>query len=343
MEHSASMAGALMMDLEGLSVSAGECELISRPQVGGLILFSRNFASKNQIRDLVSSIRECSPEIIVAVDQEGGRVQRFKDGFLELPALYQVGKLYSQNKDAGLSAARECGWAMSSELTDLGIDISFAPVLDLYSESSKVIAERAFSSNPDEVITLGLEYIEGMHEGGMAACGKHFPGHGTVIADSHVDLPQDNRSAEEIMGSDCRVFEACAQLLDGVMPAHVIYPAVDDACAGFSKIWIEGILRQKFAFEGVVFSDDLLMKAAHSVGSIENRAQQALAAGCDMLLVCNEPQSAQRVLDWLAQQEHPGSRRIAAMRSKTVPGTLDFDSERWSQAKQLMTQLHAIA
>ncbi len=343
MEDSQTTAGALMLDLEGLQLSTDERELLSRPQVGGLILFSRNFESKKQLQDLISDIRECNPQILIAVDQEGGRVQRFQDGFLKLPALRQIGKCYQQDHGAGLAAARECGWAMAKELTDLGIDISFAPVLDLFNASSQVIAERAFSANPDEVIALGKSYIEGMHEANMAACGKHFPGHGTVIADSHVDLPEDHRTAEEIRATDCRVFEACAQALDGVMPAHVIYPAVDAVCAGFSRVWIEDILRREIGYEGVVFSDDLLMKAAHSVGSIQNRAEQALQAGCDMLLVCNDRHSALQIVDYLAEQNHPGSERIVRLRTQAVPATFDFESERWAQANLLMTQLHAIA
>jgi beta-N-acetylhexosaminidase len=335
-------SGALMMDVDGLTITAQECEQISRPEVGGLILFARNYVNKNQLRDLVAAIRQCNPDIIIAVDQEGGRVQRFGDGFLQLPALHQIGKLHHKDSAAGLAAAKECGWVMAVELTDLGVDISFAPVLDLYNADSQVIAERAFAADPDEVIALGKAYMEGMGEAGMSACGKHYPGHGTVTADSHTDLPRDDRSFEEIRAADMKVFEACADSMAGVMPAHIIYPQVDDVCAGFSKVWVEGILRQQLGFDGVVFSDDLLMMAAHSAGAIEERAEQALQAGCDMLLVCNDADSASQVLDWLAQRSHPGSERIGRMRSKSAPGSLDFGSDRWLKAVEIVAQLHAI-
>jgi beta-N-acetylhexosaminidase len=325
--------GALMLDLEGISLTTFEAELLQRPSVGGLILFARNYQSPQQLADLISAIRQSRPEILIAVDQEGGRVQRFQQGFTRLPPLFSLGRRYREDQAQALALARQCGWLMAVELLQFGIDISFAPVLDLYNANSRVIAERAFSGDVASVTALALAYIAGMHGAGMAATGKHYPGHGSVAADSHVELPTDSRSAAEILQKDFRVFANCVAQLDGIMPAHVRYPAVDDACAGYSTQWLQDKLRGELGFDGVIFSDDLTMAAAHTVGSVEQRAEQALAAGCDMVLVCNDRNAAVTVANWLEAESHPGSKRLGRMRAQADHAGLNLQaSEEWASA-----------
>jgi beta-N-acetylhexosaminidase len=333
-------SGVLMLDLEGLSLTAFEKELLQRPSVGGLILFSRNFSSSNQLKDLIAEIRSCNQHLLIAVDQEGGRVQRFREGFLRLPALHTIGLLYNEAPDRASSVARQCGWAMAAEILHHGIDLSFAPVLDRYHVESKVIKERAFAANADVIGSLARCYIEGMHEAGMAATGKHYPGHGSVIADSHVELPTDRRSLEEIMGTDFQAFAACIDVLDAIMPAHVVYPAVDELCAGYSPIWIQDKLRGELGFKGIVFSDDLSMAAAHSAGDATSRAQLALTAGCDMVLVCNDRSSALAVSDWLEAENYPLTARLGRMRAKPASTIENLYSEnRWAEATAVVESL----
>ncbi len=330
-------SGVVMLDLEGLTLGTSERDLLSSPQVGAVILFSRNYASPQQLSDLVASIKQCNDRLLVAVDQEGGRVQRFREHFLSLPPLRSIGAVYEQKPQQGLEAASLCAWAMAVELLQFGIDISFAPVLDLFNASSPVIKDRAFSPSAAQVSELGLAYIAGMHEAGMAATGKHFPGHGNVMADSHTELPTDRRKMDEIRASDLQPFAVCMDALDAIMPAHIAYPAVDQHCAGFSEIWIRSILREEFAFNGVIFSDDLTMNAAHSAGTISQRANLALAAGCDMVLVCNSPKQAHELVDYLDKQGQIGNARTGQMlaRPESVQSNL-YESERWHEAEQLI-------
>ncbi len=335
-------SGVLMLDLEGLALGILERDLLLSAQVGGVILFSRNYASPQQLSDLVASIKQCNERLLVAVDQEGGQVQRFRECFLPLPSLRTIGAVYQQESRQGLEAARLCAWAMAAELLQFGIDISFAPVLDLFSASSPVIKHRAFSPNAAQVSDLGLAYIAGMHQAGMAATGKHFPGHGNVMVDSHTELPTDRRSMDEIRASDMQPFAACVGALDAIMPAHIVYPAVDQYCAGFSKIWIRSVLREELAFNGVVFSDDLTMNAAHSAGTISQRAKLALAAGCDMVLVCNNPKQARELVDSLDKQDQTGNARIGQMLAKPelIQSNL-YESEKWHEAEHLIASLSA--
>lgn len=334
------MPGVLMLDLEGTTVTPFEQELLQRPSVGGLILFSRNYVAVNQLRDLVAAIRECRPEILIAVDQEGGRVQRLREGFLRLPSLRAIARFALADGERSCEIAATSGWAMAAELLHYGIDISFAPVLDLYQEKSPVIRERAFSASSAEVITLARAYIEGMHQAGMAATGKHFPGHGTVAADSHFELPVDKRSFAEIAATDYSTFAGCIDVLDAIMPAHVLYSQVDSHCAGFSKIWIKQKLRGELGFDGVVFSDDLSMKAALAAGSPEARAELALEAGCDMILVCNDRSCALTVADWLEANSVKGNQRLTKMQArpaKEISALLQLP--RWEAAKQLIANI----
>ncbi|PCI78850.1 MAG: beta-N-acetylhexosaminidase [SAR86 cluster bacterium] len=329
-----------MLDLKGLNVASEERELLIHPQVGGVILFSRNYASVQQLEDLVASIKQCNDHLLVAVDQEGGRVQRFRDQFLTLPPLRAIGVEYEKDREQGITAAKVCAWAMAAELMQYGVDISFAPVLDLFDVNSPVIKERAFSGDGTTVGEIGLAYIEGMQDAGMAATGKHFPGHGKVLADSHTELPTDTRSLEAIRENDLIPFATCIRSLDAIMPAHIVYPKVDEHCAGFSKVWIEGLLRTEFGFDGVVFSDDLTMNAAHSAGSVTERADLALAAGCDMVLVCNRPEQAAELVSYLDEKQQPGNNRIGCMLAKNASKHAGlYESDRWLEAKELISRL----
>lgn len=340
MQHTNTETGVIMLDLKGLSIDEQERELLTHPQVGGVILFSRNYASVQQLEDLVAAIKQCNDHLLVAVDQEGGRVQRFREDFLGLPALRSIGLEYEKDAEQGRAAAKLCAWAMAAELMQYGIDISFAPVLDLYDANSPVIKERAFSSDGAAVADIALAYIDGMHDAGMAATGKHFPGHGLVPVDSHTDLPTDPRSLDEIRANDLIPFAKCIQSLDAIMPAHIVYPAVDEHCAGFSEVWIKNLLRQELGFDGVVFSDDLTMNAAHSAGTVAQRADRALDAGCDMVLVCNQPAQAAELVDYLDAKQQVGSDRISCMLAKNASKHAGlYESDRWLEAKELIGRL----
>jgi len=271
-----------MLDLNGVDITPEEREILSHPLVGGVILFSRNFASVAQLEALVESLHEIrSPRLLIAVDHEGGRVQRFRDGFTALPAAAHFGQVYDQNPQLGHHLAEVAGWLMAVELRAVGIDFSFAPVLDVDHGVSAVIGDRAFHQDPAVVTELARAYIKGMHEAGMAATGKHFPGHGGVEADSHTAIPVDERDYNDIYAHDILPFKRLVQHgLAAVMPAHVIYPKVDKLPAGFSSYWLKEILRQRLGFQGVIFSDDLDMQGASVIGdSYTERARVALAAG----------------------------------------------------------------
>ena len=283
-----------MLDVAGHWLTAEDRQLLRQPEVGGLILFARNTESPAQVRELVRSIRALRPDMLIAIDQEGGRVQRLRRDVLRLPALGRIAGCEGQDQaQLALSAA----WLMATEMLACGIDISFAPVLDLDYGRSQVIGDRSLGGDPQRVSQLGRAYIEGLHQAGMAATGKHFPGHGWAEADSHFDLPVDERTEAQIRQSDLQPFAALAPLLDGIMPAHVVYPAVDSLPAGFSRRWLQDILRRELGFKGVIFSDDLSMAGAHAVGDMTQRVDAALASGGDMLLVCNDRAAAEQALE----------------------------------------------
>ncbi|WP_407656670.1 beta-N-acetylhexosaminidase [Kangiella sediminilitoris] len=311
--------GPLMLDIEGLEVNSAEQDMLQNPLLGGIIFFSRNYASPNQIAELSQSVREiANRDILIAVDHEGGRVQRFREGFTHVPAMASILK-NAKSLDTAKRDAYRWGSLIAIEVQAVGIDFSFAPVLDLGNEISRVIGDRAFSTQVDEVIALGREFIKGMNDFGMAATAKHFPGHGSVEADSHVDIPVDERPRELIISQDMRVFAELAQSYQAVMPAHVIYPSVDSKPAGFSELWLQDILRGQLNFDGVIFSDDLSMKGAEVVGGYYDRAKAAVVAGCDMVLVCNHPVEGRALLDSFDFELDPkASNRLKKMKGQSL-------------------------
>lgn len=333
-------AGRLMLDLEGYYLTAAEKQLLLRPPVGGVILFSRNIQNAAQVAKLTAEIRSLRPDILLAVDQEGGRVQRLKEGFTLLPSMRELGRLYELNKDAGLDAARLIGQLMAAEVIDAGLDISFAPVLDIDHHQSEIIGDRAFASDIEVLIQLAEAFISGMHLSGMAATGKHFPGHGYVAGDSHTCLPLDKRSLEEIQASCLKPFVALAGQLQGIMPAHIIYTGVDDQPAGFSKRWLK-MLRKELNFSGMIFSDDLAMEGASQAGSFPQRAAAALEAGCDQVLVCNSPEAALEVLEWMEVQELDACNKIAALKAQPPTSSNWLNSPEALLARQLAEYLTA--
>ncbi len=299
--------GPLMVDLVGTTLSEQEKEVLQHPLVGGVILFSRNYESPQQIADLTTQIRALrDPHLIISVDHEGGRVQRFRDGFTRLPPVATLGELYLQDEQLALSKAEQTGWLMAVELRAVGVDFSFAPVLDLNYGLSEVIGDRSFHRDPYVVATLAKAYIAGMKRAWMPAIGKHFPGHGAVEVDSHLGLPVDSRHLDDIWGADIVPFKQLANSdLVGVMPAHIVYEQCDSLPAGFSRYWIQTILRERLGFQGAVLSDDLSMEGAAIIGDMPTRAEAALSAGCDMVLVCNKPEAAIEVIDNLEVKADP--------------------------------------
>lgn len=289
--------GQVMLDISGTELSQEDCELIDHPDVGGLIFFTRNYESPEQIKALVDSIRKIKKNIIIAVDQEGGRVQRFLSGFSTLAPLGTLGEQFELNPEQALENAEKHAYLMASELKAIGIDISFAPVLDRNIGINEVIGNRSFHADPDVISTIARAYIKGMNRAGMCAVGKHFPGHGCVTADSHHELPIDERDFETIKKTDMIPFSQLSQQLSGMMCAHIRYPSVDDKPAGFSSRWLREILREELKFNGVIFSDCLSMAGAKFAGSYPDRAALATEAGCDMVLVCNNREGAVEVLD----------------------------------------------
>ena len=293
--------GPVMLDVTGLRVTPEEKEILRHPSVGGVILFARNFESPRQLTALTAEIRGLRrPELLIAVDHEGGRVQRFQEGFTRIPAMRSLGERWESDAAEARALAESAGYVIAVELRLHGVDFSFAPVLDVDFGSSGVIGDRAFSDEPEVIAALAGAFVAGLTAGGAASVGKHFPGHGHVKADSHVDVPVDERGLGEIEAADLQPYRGLiANGLAGVMPAHVIYPAVDSRPAGFSRVWLKDILRGRLAFDGMIFSDDLSMEGASVAGGVVQRAEAALAAGCDMILVCNAPQAAREVLDGL--------------------------------------------
>ena len=333
--------GPLMIDIEGLELSSEDEAILNHPLVGGVILFSRNFHSPDQLERLIEQIHGVrEPSLLIAVDQEGGRIQRFREGFTALPAPHLLGLRYDSDNKAAKRIARHCGWVMAAELRALGIDFSFAPVIDLAWGMSDVIGDRAFHRDPRAVGSLANAFMVGMRKAGMVAVAKHFPGHGAVAADSHSELPVDRRSRADI-GEDLLPYERLiAAGLPAIMSGHVVYPAVDDQPATFSSHWLQRELRGRMDFKGVVFSDDLSMSAATEVSEhAGERARMALEAGCDMVLICNDRDGVHETLDALEGYSNPESQiRLVRMHGRPMP---DADAlrrtEQWKKSMNLVT------
>lgn len=328
--------GPLMIDLRGVALEPDERELLAHPLVGSVILFTRNYESPEQLERLVADIHAVrSPPLVVAVDQEGGRVQRFRAGFTRLPPLRLVGHAWDADRGTGMALARQLGWLMAAELRAVGVDLSFAPCVDLDYGVSEVIGERALHRAPGAVADLAVSYMLGMREAGMAATAKHFPGHGAVAADSHVALPIDRRTLVDAEPDLQPYRRLIANGLPGVMAAHVVFPQVDEWPASLSRRWIGGVLRGDLGFRGCVFSDDLSMAGAAAFGTITERAALALEAGCDVLLVCNDRTSVLQLLAALPQEPDPvGQFRRSRLHGRAMPARAELTAgTRWQEAQ----------
>lgn len=337
--------GPIILDLTGLELSPEEREIIKHPQVGGIIFFQRNFESTSQLENLISQIHlHSNQQLLLTVDQEGGRVQRFQNGFTSLPALGLIGSRYDQNPDEAIQLAETHGWLLASELLAVGIDLSFSPVLDLNNNLNQVIGLRALHSNPTIVIKLGSAVIAGMHRAGMCSVGKHFPGHGSVSADTHTHFTVDGRDFQTIEAQDLIPFAQLTPHLDGIMASHIVYNQVDPLPCGFSSYWLQSILRQKLNFTGAIFTDDLSMKAVQHMGTISERVRLALQAGCNGLLVCNCRKDAILALEYLERypeliklynSQH--LQKLFPRRTLTLPALQQTDA--WLSAVNLLKPL----
>jgi beta-N-acetylhexosaminidase len=336
--------GPVMLDVVGTTLDENDIRRIRHPLTGGVILFARNFKNRQQLMALTEAIHRERPGVLIAVDHEGGRVQRFKtDGFTKLPAMRRLGALWDRDVLEAVRAATDIGFVLAAELRACGVDLSFTPVLDLDYGESGVIGDRAFHRDPRVVAMLARALNHGLLLAGMANCGKHFPGHGFVKADSHVDIPVDERTLEEILAEDAAPYGWLGLGLAGVMPAHVIYSKVDRHPAGFSKKWLS-MLRKEFGFQGVIFSDDLSMEGASVAGGVVDGAKAALAAGCDMVLICNSPDKADELLAGLnVKLNAQSAARLSALLPQGVP--LDWEvlqqHPRYQAAKHTARELAA--
>lgn len=333
-----------MLDLRGQQLEDDEREILRHPLVGGVILFSRNYQDPGQITNLCAEIHNLrSPPLLIAVDHEGGRVQRFHKHFTALPPCRCYGEQYDSNAEKGMYLSERGGWVMAAELLAVGVDFSFAPVLDLDRGVSAVIGNRAFHHHEETAALLAKSFMRGMKLAGMASVGKHFPGHGSVIQDSHIETPVDERRYEDIAMGDMLPFERLVHAgLPAVMPAHVIYPKVDDRPAGYSHTWLQQVLRQRLGFQGVIFSDDISMEGAGIAGDYIDRVRAALDAGCDMVLICNNQPAAVKVLEQMDANPHPASQaRLMRMHGHGPDLSLaDLQSsDRWKSTAPMIAGL----
>ncbi|MDE0843032.1 beta-N-acetylhexosaminidase [Psychrobacter pacificensis] len=336
------MYGVLMIDIDNTALTAEDVSLIKQAQIGGVILFGRNVADAAQVRALCDDIRYHNPDILIGVDQEGGRVARLREGFTPLPAMGRLGELFNHDPSRALSCAYDCGYLMAAEVMAVGIDLSFAPVLDR-DGISQVIGDRSFHQEPQAIVALATQFMRGMKAAGMATTGKHFPGHGAIAPDSHVSEAIDTRSLDEIINSDMQPFAQTLSLLDALMPAHVIFSQVDNKPAGFSKVWLKDIIRDQLAFDGVLFSDDLSMAGAKAAGDVSARVKAAIEAGCDIALVCNDRVAAHEAAAAAQELPYPNQRRIKTMCGNIPKWQGDLEStcqqfDYWQQAKNNVTQ-----
>ncbi len=311
--------GPLFLDISGTQLTEEDKSCIADPNCGGLILFTRNFESAEQLFQLTKSIKQINSNILIAVDQEGGRVQRFKNEFTELPFLSVLGDLYIKEPEKALKHSFQFAQLMALEVLSVGCDFSFTPVLDLGLKESKVIGKRAFSDKIENIIPLAAAFLDGMKMTGMASTGKHFPGHGSVTEDSHLTIPYDDRDIKTIENNDMKSFIKLKSQLSAMMPAHIIYPKIDHLPAGFSKIWITDYLRKKLQFDKVIISDDLSMKGAEIVGNYTQRMDKALTAGCDLVLLCNNREQAIKMQYHLKDYRSSNESQCRIKRMKADP------------------------
>jgi beta-N-acetylhexosaminidase len=337
--------GPLMVDIGGTELSADDIRVLAHPLVGSVILFSRNYNSPQQVAALTASIRALrTPHLLIAVDQEGGRVQRFREGFTRLPAARLLGRRFDEDRRAALDLAQSVGWLLASELRAVGVDFSFAPCVDLDYGVSEIIGDRAFHSDPDSVAALAVATMSGMREAGMAAVAKHFPGHGAVVVDSHIALPVDRREFADLEG-DIRPYRPLNDNnLAGIMAAHVVFPAVDALPASLSQRWIGGVLRGELKFHGCVFADDLSMAGAAAFGDAVARAELALGAGCDVLPICNDRQSVELVLGRLGADvgSAASQARLVRMRARGEAPSNLHENRHWQETAARIAGLSVI-
>jgi len=331
--------GRLMLDIEGETLSNEEKKLISNPNVCGVILFARNYSSKAQVRDLILQIKSASPDILIGVDQEGGRVQRFRNEFVRLPSMQALGDLISASPASAISFIRDVGWLMATEIKLCSIDFSFAPVLDVDRDTSSVIGDRSFSDDPELVSIAAKAFIEGIHDAGLPCVGKHFPGHGSVKADSHIDYPSDSRTINEIQSHDLIPFAYLSSHLDAIMPAHMAFPNIDKDPVTYSEFWLKRVLRENLKFKGVIFSDDLSMKGAEIDGNFSNRVKLALKSGCDVVLICNNREGALEALHHLEENDYQSNTVLDAMRQRLRNDTIDLDKNAEIRLKRVKTAI----
>jgi beta-N-acetylhexosaminidase len=334
-----------MVDVAGPELSAEDVRVLAHPMVGSVLLFTRNYINPRQVAALTAAIRALrTPHLLIAVDHEGGRVQRFREGFTRLPAARLLGRRFDEDRRDALGLAQSVGWLMASELRAVGVDFSFAPCIDLDYGVSEIIGDRAFHSDPDSVAALAVATMAGMREAGMAAIAKHFPGHGAVVADSHIALPVDRRAFADLE-ADIRPYRPLIDNnLPGIMAAHVVFPAVDALPASLSKRWITGVLRGELGFHGCVFADDLSMAGAVAFGDVIARAELALAAGCDVLPICNDRQSVELVLGHFGANvgSAASQARLVRMRARgEAPADLHANRH-WQETAARIASLSAI-
>jgi len=329
-----------MLDLDGTSLTQEENKLLLNQNVGGVILFARNISSRNQVQELCKEIRQINPGLLIAVDQEGGRVQRLKEGYTNLPSMQKLASFLNSDIDKNIPFATDLGWLMASEVIASGLDISFAPVLDLDDSRSSVIGDRSIGDNPERVIVIASAFIEGMNQAGMQATGKHFPGHGGIFADSHIAFSQDTRSLSDIESHDLLPFSALKAQLGAIMTAHISFTNIDKEIATFSTFWLQEILRKKIGFTGIILSDDLSMKGSDHVGGIEAKVSKALDSGCNMVLICNDRPAAIEAINFLEKEKISQSHKITRLKaSQSISWT---DLEKNSRRKDIISKLNII-
>lgn len=327
----------LMLDLDGFSLTDQEVNLLSNPFVAGIILFSRNFKSKSQVQSLCEEIQSINPALAIAVDHEGGRVQRFKRGYTIIPSMHQLTNYCMKNNFKNISFAQDVGWVMAAEVIASGVDFSFAPVLDLDLSRSSIIGDRSFGDAPDTVIRIANAFIDGMNEAGMKAIGKHFPGHGGIHADSHHEFAEDTRTFDELETHDLLPFDHLKNKLGGIMTAHISFAEIDTNIATFSKFWLSKILRNKMNYQGIIFSDDLSMKGAHYKGSIPQKIEHAFDAGCNILLICNDRPTALEALNFMKENNYESAGNLITFKASKSKSwdTLEKDPRRLEVRERL--------